>query len=99
MLEARSLVRRYGDFAGSEDAAGQIRAHFGLQDRVSFHQLDLLDGRHPSFANLSGATVFTYYCFEQLKQVGERVPSQQSSPEFCGSVTVIVPRRLPAVYW
>lgn len=49
------------------EAAGQIRAHFGLQDRVRFHQLDLLDGRHPSFAHLSGATVFTYYCFEQLK--------------------------------
>jgi hypothetical protein len=49
------------------EAARQIRAHFGLDDRIELHQLDLLDGRHPSYARLAGATAFTYYCFEQLK--------------------------------
>jgi hypothetical protein len=49
------------------EAAKLIRAHFGLESRLDFAPLDLLDLRHPSFARLAGRTGFTYYCFEQLK--------------------------------
>jgi hypothetical protein len=49
------------------EAANLIRQHFRLEDRVEFHPLDLLAGRHPSFARIAGVTAFTYYCFEQLR--------------------------------
>ena len=47
-------------------AAREIAAHFGLQDRIEFDTIDLVDPHHPNYAILSGRVVFTYYCLEQL---------------------------------
>jgi hypothetical protein len=50
------------------EAGRQAAAHFRLSGRITFQPLDLLAADHPSWPVLRGATVFTYYCFEQLKR-------------------------------
>ncbi len=55
------------------DAGRQIADHFGLSDRVSFDRIDLTDGHDPRFAELAGATVFTYFCIEQIPYAVEAV--------------------------
>jgi SAM-dependent methyltransferase len=49
------------------EAARRIARHFGCEADLEFEQLDLTNAAAPAFARLSGATVFSYYCFEQLK--------------------------------
>jgi hypothetical protein len=46
--------------------AREIAAHYGLAERLEFHRLDLTDAADAAFRDLRGATVFSYYCFEQL---------------------------------
>jgi hypothetical protein len=53
--------------------AGEIAGHFGVEDRVTFDEIDLLDAASPGFDLLKGRTVFTYYCLEQLPNDTERV--------------------------
>jgi SAM-dependent methyltransferase len=55
--------------AAALQAGREIARHFGREDDVEFHQLDLVDRSAPSFGLLKGASVFSYYCFEQLKPV------------------------------
>jgi hypothetical protein len=55
------------------DAGRQIADHFGLSDRVCFDRIDLTDGHDPRFAELAGATVFTYFCIEQIPYAVEAV--------------------------
>ena len=48
-----------------------IATHFGLQDRVEFDAIDLLDPHHANYAKVSGRVVLTYFCLEQLpSQIG-----------------------------
>jgi SAM-dependent methyltransferase len=51
------------------EAGREIARHFGCENDVEFHQLDLVDRSAPAFGLLRGACVFSYYCFEQLKPV------------------------------
>jgi len=50
------------------EAARQIAKHFRSEADVEFHRLDLTDGGDQAYLRLRGATVFSYYCFEQLKR-------------------------------
>jgi O-antigen/teichoic acid export membrane protein len=55
------------DIAPSGIEAGrQIAAHFGLADQISFDRLDITDANDPSFAQIAGQTVFTFFCIEQI---------------------------------
>jgi len=47
-------------------AAREIAAHFGLEDRIEFDVIDLVDPHHPNFAILNGRVVLTHFCLEQL---------------------------------
>ncbi|MBR0757031.1 class I SAM-dependent methyltransferase [Bradyrhizobium jicamae] len=55
------------------EAGRQIANRFGLGDRISFDQLDLTNGDDPHFRELAGATVFTYFCIEQIPYAVEAV--------------------------
>lgn len=55
------------------EAGRQIASHYGLGDRVSFDRLDLTDSANPRFAELTGATIFTYFCIEQIPYAVEKV--------------------------
>jgi hypothetical protein len=55
------------------EAGRQIADHFKLSDRVSFDRIDLTDAHDPHFAELAGATVFTYFCIEQIPYAVEAV--------------------------
>jgi SAM-dependent methyltransferase len=48
------------------EAGRLIAERFGVASSVEFHRLDLLT-EDPVWSTLSGATVFSYYAFEQLK--------------------------------
>jgi hypothetical protein len=62
------------DIAPNGIAAGrQIASHFRLDDRISFDRIDLTDARDPSFSELAGGTVFTYFCIEQIPYAVEAV--------------------------
>ena len=62
------------DIAPNGIAAGrQIADHFKLGERVSFDRIDLTDAGDPHFAELAGATVFTYFCIEQIPYAVEAV--------------------------
>jgi hypothetical protein len=54
-------------------AARAIAAHFGVQDRVKFEQLDLLEPEHEGFGLITGRTVFTHFCLEQIPRETEQV--------------------------
>jgi SAM-dependent methyltransferase len=55
------------------DAAAQIAKHFRCESSVEFHRLDLTDPQDAAYARLRGQTVFSYYCFEQLKRATREV--------------------------
>jgi hypothetical protein len=55
------------------EAGRQIASHFGLPDRVSFGRIDLTDPNDPGFRELAGATVFSYFCLEQIPHKIESV--------------------------
>lgn len=55
--------------AAALEAGAQITRHFRCEATLRFEQLDLTDPAAPAFATLRGATVFSYYCFEQLKSM------------------------------
>lgn len=55
------------------EAGRQIASHFKLDDRVSFDRIDLTDAGDPNFSELAGATVFTYFCIEQIPYAVEAV--------------------------
>jgi SAM-dependent methyltransferase len=46
-------------------AARQIAAHFGLSG-LRFDVMDITEPGHPAFHAVSGRTVFTYFCLEQV---------------------------------
>jgi SAM-dependent methyltransferase len=50
------------------EAAREIARHFKCESELEFHRLDLTNRSAPEFSRLRGATVFSYYCFEQLKR-------------------------------
>jgi len=55
------------------EAGRQIANRFALFDRVTFGGIDLTDPADPAFADLSGATIFTYFCLEQIPHLVESV--------------------------
>jgi hypothetical protein len=48
------------------EAGRLIADHFGLSGRVSFGSIDLTDPDDSGFGELTGATIFTYFCLEQI---------------------------------
>jgi hypothetical protein len=55
------------------EAGRQIASHFCLNNRISFDRIDLTDASDPRFEELAGATVFTYFCIEQIPYAVEAV--------------------------
>ena len=55
------------------NVARDVAKHFGVADRISFDEIDLLDKASPGFGMLEGKNVFTYLCLEQLPNDTERV--------------------------
>ena len=78
-LFALALDKRWKRLRGLElsptgrAVARQVTEHFGVADRISFDEIDLLDPASPGFALLKGKTVLTHYCLEQLPNDTERV--------------------------
>lgn len=66
-------LRGYELSATGRLVARQVAERFGVQHHISFDEIDLLDPASPGFAALQGATVFTYYCLEQLPNDAERI--------------------------
>ena len=54
------------------DVLRSIAGHFKVQN-VDCERIDLLDPQSEGFARLKGATVFTFYCLEQLPSYTEKV--------------------------
>jgi hypothetical protein len=66
-LDPRWRKLRGLDISPNGIAAGrQIAGHFQLSDRISFGRIDLTEPDDPGFGDLAGATVFTYFCLEQI---------------------------------
>lgn len=55
------------------DAGRQIAGHFGVGERVSFDRIDLTDAGDLRLSELSGATILTYFCIEQIPYAVEAV--------------------------
>ncbi len=55
------------------EAGRQIADHFRLTDQVTFDRIDLTDAQDPSFKELAGGTVLTYFCIEQIPYAVEAV--------------------------
>jgi hypothetical protein len=78
-LFSLSLDPHWGKLRGFDiapngiEAGRQIARHFQLDDRVSFDRIDLTDASDPHFGELAGATVFTYFCIEQIPYAVEAV--------------------------
>jgi hypothetical protein len=53
--------------------ARRVAAHFAVEDRISFEEIDLLDAASPGFSLLENQIVFTYLCLEQLPDDTEKV--------------------------
>jgi SAM-dependent methyltransferase len=70
LVEARRWRPLRGfDISETALAAGrQIARHFACDADVEFHRLDLTNAADESYSQLRGATIFSYYCFEQLKR-------------------------------
>ncbi len=67
-LVAGTAISSFKGYDISENGINAARAaasHFGV-DNVSFDLIDLTDPTHPSFGEIAGKTVLTYFCFEQL---------------------------------
>ena len=66
------LADRWHRFTGFDisenglQAGRSIAAHFDLTERIHFRPLDLTDSRHSGFAEITGQTVFTFCCIEQV---------------------------------
>jgi SAM-dependent methyltransferase len=68
--------RRLSGFDISETglAVGrEIARHFELASRVGFEWLDVTDAANPAFERITGQTVFTYFCIEQIPYAVEKV--------------------------
>ncbi len=62
------------DIAPNGVEAGRLIAtHFKLNERVRFDRIDLTDAADARFEELAGATVFTYFCIEQIPYAVEAV--------------------------
>lgn len=73
-LDPRWRELRGFDIAPNGVTAGrQIAGHFDLADRVSFDRIDLTDASDPNLKQLSGSTVLTYFCIEQIPYAVEAV--------------------------
>lgn len=55
------------------DVARRVAERFGVEDRVSFDEIDLLDPGSPGFRLLKDKVVFSYLCLEQLPNDTEAV--------------------------
>ena len=55
------------------ESAKEIAAHFKIGDSVRFGNIDLTDVRNENFEKISGSTVFTYFCIEQIPYAVEKV--------------------------
>lgn len=55
------------------EAGRRIAEHFDLADRVSFGRINLTDAGDESFAEVGNATIFTYFCIEQIPYSVEAV--------------------------
>jgi hypothetical protein len=58
------------------EAGRQIAGHFGLDGRIGFGRIDLTDPADPAFEELTGATILTYFCIEQIPYAVEAVVDQ-----------------------
>lgn len=78
-LFALSLDPRWSSLRGLDiapngiEAGRQIAGHYGLQERVTFDRVDLTDETDPRLSELSGATILTYFCIEQIPYALEAV--------------------------
>jgi hypothetical protein len=73
-LDSRwSRLRGFDIAPNGIEAGRQVANHFQLNDRVSFDQIDLTAAGDSRFAELAGATVFTYFCIEQIPYAVEAV--------------------------
>jgi hypothetical protein len=73
-LDPRWQQLRGLDISPNGIEAGRLIAeHFGLSGRVSFGRIDLTDPDDPGFPELTGATVVTYFCLEQIPHKVESV--------------------------
>ena len=78
-LFSLSLDPRWSSLRGLDiapngiEAARLIAGHFKLSERVSFDRIDLTDAGDARFGELAGATIFTYFCIEQIPYAVEAV--------------------------
>ncbi len=75
-LAAAGRPGRLAGFDISENAIEAARAtaeRFGLADRMRFGLIDLTEAHHPSFRQIAGKTVFTYFAIEQVPRAVEDV--------------------------
>lgn len=59
-------LRGFDISANALKAGRRITEHFGVGDRISMSAIDATDAEHPGWAQFRDATVFTYFCLEQL---------------------------------
>lgn len=80
-LFSLALANRWQVFTGfdiSENgiaAARDIASHFGFAESMQFGLLDLTDPNHANFSQITGKTVFTCFCIEQVPKAVELVIS------------------------
>jgi hypothetical protein len=55
------------------EAGRQIANHFQLTDRIVFDRIDLTDADDARFQEVTGSTVFTFFCIEQIPYSVEAV--------------------------
>jgi hypothetical protein len=55
------------------EAGRRISKQFQLSDRVTFDRIDLTDPNDAGFVGLADATIFTYFCLEQIPHLVESV--------------------------
>jgi hypothetical protein len=68
-----SRLRGFDIAPNGIEAGRQIASHYKLDDRISFDRIDLTDAGDSHFSELAGATVFTYFCIEQIPYAVEAV--------------------------
>jgi hypothetical protein len=66
LLNHWKSLRGYDISKNGIQNAREIAKYFGLTN-VKFDLLDLTNPNDPNYKNLQGASVFTYYCLEQLR--------------------------------
>jgi hypothetical protein len=55
------------------EAGRRVANHFKLEERVSFDRIDLTDAQDAHLSELTGSTVFTHFCIEQIPYAVEKV--------------------------